>query len=30
VDELRAKVGDAALQPPALTAATAKKPTAPG
>lgn len=26
VSELRAKVGDAALQPPALTAATAKKP----
>jgi outer membrane protein assembly factor BamD len=26
VDELRAKVGDAALQPPAVTAATAKKP----
>lgn len=30
VDELRAKVGDAALQAPALTAATAKKPTSPG
>ena len=29
VDELRAKVGDAALQPPAITAATAKKPTRP-
>ncbi|HSH40459.1 MAG TPA: outer membrane protein assembly factor BamD [Chthoniobacterales bacterium] len=29
VDELRAKVGDAALQPPELTAATAKKPKKP-
>jgi len=28
VNELRAKVGDAALQPPAVTAATAKKPAA--